>query len=54
MVSYYWCVVDKGVQVPHVAVHQSADVLHLGAQVLVGSICTQDTDPKHKQQTPSL
>lgn len=46
--SHHWRVISKGVQVPHVAVDQSAYVLHLRAQVLVGSICAQCSNPKKK------
>lgn len=45
---HHWRVINEGVQVPHVAVHQSPDVLHLRAQVLVGSVGTQHADPKQK------
>lgn len=45
LVPHHRRVIGEGVQVPHVAVDQSAYVLHLRAQVLVGSICTQRSDP---------
>lgn len=44
-VRYHWCVVGEGVQVPHVGVDQASDVLDLGAQVLIGGVGTQHTDP---------
>lgn len=39
--THHWCVIGKGVQIPHVAVDISAYVLHLRAQILVGRICAQ-------------
>lgn len=43
-------VISEGVQVPHVAVDQPADVLHLGAQVLVGGVRAQHPDPESKPE----
>lgn len=41
-------------QVPHVAVDISPDVLHLRAQILVGSIRTQYPDPTKKERIAML
>lgn len=49
--SYHRCVVGEGVQVPHVAVDQPPDVLHLRAQVLVRSVGAQHADPANKSQS---
>lgn len=51
--SHHGRVVGEGVQVPHVAVHQPPDVLHLRAQVLVGGVRAQHSDPKRRTSTES-
>lgn len=44
--THHGRVIGEGVQVPHVAVDQAADVLHLRAQVLVGRVRAQHSDPE--------
>lgn len=52
--SHHGCVISEGVQVPHVAVDQSAYVLHLRAQVLVSSVCTQNSNPENEQNKKKI
>ncbi len=52
--SHHGCVISEGVKVPHVAVHQTPNVLHLRAQVLIGSVSTQHSDPKQMTNKNTL
>lgn len=49
-VHHQWSVNSEGVQVPRVAIDQVAHVLHLRAQVLLGSISAQHPDPNREDK----
>lgn len=51
---YHWRVVGEGVQIPHVAVDQTSDVLDLSAEVLVGGVSTQHADPAKAKDDNAL